>query len=43
MKAWIRWNLPKVTAPERVWGLEDVIFFFGYALDALHMTLIQLR
>lgn len=43
MKAWIRWALPQVSAPERVWGFEDLIFLFGYSLDLLHMTLIQLR
>ncbi|KAJ9224378.1 hypothetical protein C8Q69DRAFT_27201 [Paecilomyces variotii] len=42
MKAWIRWALPQVSAPERVWGFEDLIFLFGYSLDLLHMTLIQL-
>ncbi|KAL2005229.1 hypothetical protein VTN00DRAFT_2439 [Thermoascus crustaceus] len=42
MKAWVRWSLPQVTAPERVWGVEDLIFFVGYSIDVLHMTLIQL-
>ncbi|KAJ9232182.1 hypothetical protein DTO027B5_7673 [Paecilomyces variotii] len=42
MKGWIRWALPQVSAPERVWGFEDLIFLFGYSLDLLHMTLIQL-
>ncbi|CRG89917.1 hypothetical protein PISL3812_06956 [Talaromyces islandicus] len=41
MKAWVRWALPQVSAPERVWGLEDVFFIFGYAVDLLHMSLIQ--
>ncbi|KAL1883491.1 hypothetical protein Plec18167_002495 [Paecilomyces lecythidis] len=42
MKAWIRWALPQVSAPERVWGVEDLIFLIGYSIDLLHMTLIQL-
>ncbi|KAH8689186.1 hypothetical protein BGW36DRAFT_433950 [Talaromyces proteolyticus] len=41
MKAWVRWALPQVSAPGRVWGLEDGFFVFGYAADVLHMTLIQ--
>ncbi|KKA25701.1 hypothetical protein T310_0257 [Rasamsonia emersonii CBS 393.64] len=42
MKAWVRWSLPQVSAPERVWGLEDFIFLFAYSVDIAHMTLIEL-
>ncbi|EED15929.1 hypothetical protein TSTA_010470 [Talaromyces stipitatus ATCC 10500] len=41
IKAWVRWALPQVSAPGRIWGIEDVFFLFGYAVDLLHMTLIQ--
>ncbi|GAM37335.1 hypothetical protein TCE0_023r07175 [Talaromyces pinophilus] len=41
IKTWVRWALPQVSAPGRIWGLEDVFFFFGYTVDILHMTLIQ--
>ncbi|KAL1965293.1 hypothetical protein VTN77DRAFT_5895 [Rasamsonia byssochlamydoides] len=42
MKAWVRWSLPQVSAPERVWGLEDFIFLFAYSVDVAHMVLIEL-
>ncbi|KFY72358.1 hypothetical protein V499_07497 [Pseudogymnoascus sp. VKM F-103] len=41
VKAWVYWALPKVSSPERVWGLEDLIFLFAYACEILHMCLIQ--
>jgi hypothetical protein len=43
VKAWVYWALPKVSSPERIWGLEDAIFLFAYACDILHMVLIQKR
>ncbi|KFY34308.1 hypothetical protein V494_06880 [Pseudogymnoascus sp. VKM F-4513 (FW-928)] len=29
VKAWVYWALPKVSSPERIWGLEDLIFLFA--------------
>jgi hypothetical protein len=43
VKSWVRFALPQVTAPERVWGFEDLFFLAGYALDIAHMSMIQLR
>ncbi|OJJ43679.1 hypothetical protein ASPZODRAFT_136142 [Penicilliopsis zonata CBS 506.65] len=42
VKAWIRWALPQVTAPERVWGLEDLFFLIGYGFDLAHMSIVQI-
>lgn len=43
VKAWVRWALPQVTAPERIWGVEDLLFLIAYGFDVTHMTMIQLR
>jgi hypothetical protein len=43
VKAWVRWALPQVTAPGRVWGIEDLFFLVAYGFDLTHMTLIQKR
>ncbi|KAH1514412.1 hypothetical protein KXV65_000702 [Aspergillus fumigatus] len=42
-KAWIRWMLPRVSSPRRIWGLEDILYAAGYAFDIAHMVLIQRR
>lgn len=43
VKAWVYWVLPKVSVPERVWGLEDFFFLLGYACDIVHMSFIWKR
>jgi hypothetical protein len=43
IKVWVRCALPQVTAPGRVWGIEDFFFFVAYGLDVSHMTFIQKR
>ncbi|GFF87549.1 hypothetical protein IFM53868_05184 [Aspergillus udagawae] len=40
-KTWIRWMLPRVSSPERVWGLEDILYGTAYAFDIAHMVFIQ--
>ncbi|PKX92338.1 uncharacterized protein P174DRAFT_431765 [Aspergillus novofumigatus IBT 16806] len=40
-KTWIRWMLPRVSSPERVWGLEDILYGSAYAFDIAHMVFIQ--
>jgi hypothetical protein len=42
-KTWIRWILPRVSSPERVWGLEDILYGTAYAFDIAHMVFIQRR
>ncbi|KAJ5809092.1 uncharacterized protein N7503_001310 [Penicillium pulvis] len=42
VKAWIRWALPQVTAPERIWGVEDLFFLVAYGFDLTHMCMIQM-
>jgi hypothetical protein len=42
-KTWIRWMLPRVSSPERVWGLEDILYGSAYAFDIAHMVFIQRR
>ncbi|PLB53916.1 hypothetical protein P170DRAFT_442127 [Aspergillus steynii IBT 23096] len=41
VKTWVRWLLPRVSSPERIWGLEDLLFLVGYGLDIAHMAFIQ--
>ncbi|KAJ5691661.1 hypothetical protein N7488_012396 [Penicillium malachiteum] len=42
-KTWIRfWAMPAVTAPERIWGVEDLFFLVAYGFDLAHMSLIQM-
>ncbi|KAJ5248627.1 hypothetical protein N7468_000078 [Penicillium chermesinum] len=41
VKAWIRWALPQVSVPERIWGIEDLFFLAAYGCDIAHMTAIQ--
>ena len=43
VKIWMRWAVPQVSAPERNWGLEDLLFLTGYAFDVIHMTTVELR
>lgn len=43
IKIWVRCALPQVTAPGRVWGIEDLFFLAAYGFDVTHMTFIQLR
>jgi TRAP-type C4-dicarboxylate transport system permease small subunit len=33
--------MPQVSAPERVWGYEDVLFLIAYGCDVTHMSMIQ--
>ncbi|KAF4167372.1 hypothetical protein CNMCM6936_005329 [Aspergillus lentulus] len=40
-KTWIRWMLPRVSSPERVWGLEDILYGAAYGFDIAHMVFIQ--
>ncbi|KAJ5827824.1 hypothetical protein N7447_004587 [Penicillium robsamsonii] len=42
VKVWVRWALPQVTAPERIWGLEDLFFLVAWGFDITHMIFIQL-
>ncbi|KAJ5366875.1 hypothetical protein N7541_000816 [Penicillium brevicompactum] len=42
IKIWVRWALPQVTAPGRVWGIEDLFFLVAYGFDVTHMAFIQL-
>ncbi|KAJ5909200.1 hypothetical protein N7495_001882 [Penicillium taxi] len=42
VKIWLRWSLPQVSAPERIWGTEDLFFFVGYCFDLTHMILIHM-
>lgn len=42
-KAWVRCSLPQVSAPERVWGLEDFLFLLAFSLDVTQMILIEMR
>ncbi|CAG7930363.1 unnamed protein product [Penicillium olsonii] len=42
IKIWVRWALPQVTAPGRVWGIEDLFFLVAYGFDVTHMTFIQM-
>ncbi|OQD80070.1 hypothetical protein PENANT_c039G06489 [Penicillium antarcticum] len=41
IKIWVRWALPQVTAPGRVWGIEDLFFLVAYGFDVTHMAFIQ--
>lgn len=43
IKAWVRWALPQVTAPGRIWGIEDFFFLAAYGFDLTHMIMIQTR
>ncbi|KAJ5226598.1 uncharacterized protein N7469_006604 [Penicillium citrinum] len=42
IKSWVRWALPQVTAPGRIWGIEDLFFLVAYGFDITHMTFIQM-
>ncbi|CAI7593245.1 hypothetical protein N7533_011485 [Penicillium manginii] len=42
VKAWVRWALPQVTAPGRIWGIEDMFFLVAYGFDVTHIIFIQL-
>ncbi|OGE48997.1 hypothetical protein PENARI_c024G08287 [Penicillium arizonense] len=41
IKIWVRWALPQVTAPGRIWGIEDLFFLIAYGFDVSHMAFIQ--
>ncbi|KAJ5186054.1 hypothetical protein N7491_006075 [Penicillium cf. griseofulvum] len=42
IKVWVRWALPQVTAPGRVWGIEDLFFLVAWGFDITHMVFIQM-
>ncbi|KAJ5768784.1 hypothetical protein N7520_003343 [Penicillium odoratum] len=42
VKAWIGLTLPQVSRPERIWGIEDLLFLVAYGFDITHMTMIQM-
>ncbi|EPS31923.1 hypothetical protein PDE_06882 [Penicillium oxalicum 114-2] len=42
VKSWVRFALPQVSAPGRIWGYEDLFFLAAYVLDLGHMTMIQM-
>ncbi|PYI32138.1 hypothetical protein BP00DRAFT_160282 [Aspergillus indologenus CBS 114.80] len=41
IKSWIRWAIPKVSSPERLWGIEDLFYFLSYSFDLTQMVLFQ--
>ncbi|OGM51203.1 hypothetical protein ABOM_000200 [Aspergillus bombycis] len=41
IKTWIRWTLPRVGSPERVWGTEDLLYAIAYGFDIAHMAFVQ--
>ncbi|KAJ5420010.1 hypothetical protein N7465_002529 [Penicillium sp. CMV-2018d] len=41
-KVWVRWALPQVTAPGRIWGTEDLFFLVAWGFDITHMIFIQM-
>ncbi|PIG82060.1 hypothetical protein AARAC_000182 [Aspergillus arachidicola] len=41
IKTWIRWTLPRVGSPERVWGAEDLLYAIAYGFDIAHMVFVQ--
>ncbi|KAJ5799100.1 uncharacterized protein N7518_001168 [Penicillium psychrosexuale] len=42
IKIWVRWALPQVTAPGRIWGTEDLFFLVAWGFDITHMVFIQM-
>ncbi|KAF7713418.1 Uncharacterized protein PECH_001573 [Penicillium ucsense] len=42
VKSWVRFALPQVSAPGRIWGYEDLFFLAGFVLDLGHMVMIQM-
>ncbi|KXG51696.1 uncharacterized protein PGRI_090890 [Penicillium griseofulvum] len=42
IKVWVRWALPQVTAPGRIWGIEDFFFLVAWVFDITHMVFIQM-
>ncbi|KAJ5494816.1 hypothetical protein N7463_010903 [Penicillium fimorum] len=42
VKIWVRWALPQVTAPGRIWGIEDLFFLVAWGFDITHMICIQM-
>ncbi|KAJ5260781.1 hypothetical protein N7505_009131 [Penicillium chrysogenum] len=42
IKIWVRWALPEVTAPGRIWGTEDLLFLVAWGFDITHMVFIQM-
>ncbi|CAG8885704.1 unnamed protein product [Penicillium egyptiacum] len=42
IKVWVRWALPQVTAPSRIWGTEDLFFLVAWGFDITHMIFIQM-
>ncbi|PYH40389.1 uncharacterized protein BP01DRAFT_308404, partial [Aspergillus saccharolyticus JOP 1030-1] len=41
IKSWIRWALPRVSSPGRVWGLEDFFYAVAYGFDLAHILFVQ--
>ncbi|RAH47327.1 uncharacterized protein BO95DRAFT_323133, partial [Aspergillus brunneoviolaceus CBS 621.78] len=41
IKSWIRWALPRVSSPDRLWGFEDLFYTAGYSSDLAHIVLVQ--
>ncbi|RAH75114.1 uncharacterized protein BO66DRAFT_450114 [Aspergillus aculeatinus CBS 121060] len=41
IKSWIRWALPRVSSPDRLWGFEDLFYTAGYSFDLAHIALVQ--
>lgn len=41
VKAWVYIRLPKISSPGRIWGLEDVLFGISFALDIVHVSVLQ--
>ncbi|RAL07124.1 uncharacterized protein BO97DRAFT_447080 [Aspergillus homomorphus CBS 101889] len=40
-KSCIRWAVPRVSSPDRLWGLEDLLYAIAYGLDLAQMVLVQ--
>ncbi|RAL07123.1 uncharacterized protein BO97DRAFT_325882, partial [Aspergillus homomorphus CBS 101889] len=41
IKSWIRWALPRVSSPDRLWGLEDLFYALAYSFDISHIVFVQ--
>ncbi|OJJ95002.1 hypothetical protein ASPACDRAFT_48450 [Aspergillus aculeatus ATCC 16872] len=37
IKSWIRWAIPKVSSPERLWGIEDLFYLLSSSFDLTQM------
>ncbi|RAH75113.1 uncharacterized protein BO66DRAFT_467712 [Aspergillus aculeatinus CBS 121060] len=38
IKSWIRWAIPKVSSPERLWGIEDLFYLLSFSFDFTQMV-----